>query len=133
MIFSIEFLSKNSYFISVSFINFNFCIVFLIESRMNLFKDKKQISKIEKKVEKLKIYSVLEDKDKDSQIIKNNDFITLIRLKENQKLYHCSWKIQSTFFEVFNFELYGFKSENFLYKMLIEENRTFYMKIDFIK
>ena len=44
-----------------------------------------QISKIEKKVEKLKIYSVLEDNEKDNQIIKNNDSITSKRLKDNQK------------------------------------------------
>ena len=92
-----------------------------------------QISKIEKKVEKLKKYSVLEDSEKDNQIIKNNDSITSKRLIDNQKLYYCLGKIQSTSLEVFNFDLYGFKSENFLYKMLIEENRTFYMKIDFLK
>ena len=90
-----------------------------------------QISKIERQIINLKINSNKEDK-----IMKNhsfNDSTILFESDDYKSLYHTLAQITTDSLEVFNFELYNFKSKNLLYNMLIMENKLFYQKIEFLE
>ena len=62
-----------------------------------------------------------------------NDSTILFESDDYKSLYHTLAQITTDSLEVFNFELYNFKSKNLLYNMLIMENKLFYQKIEFLE
>ena len=92
-----------------------------------------QISKIESKILNLKLNSNKEEKDINTQNNNINNSSIILESDNYKSLYHSLGQIQQDSLEVFNFDLYNFKSKNILYKMLLMENKLFYQKIQFLE
>ena len=92
-----------------------------------------RLKDIESQILQLRVKWYLRDDNKNFPIFRDNDSSALIEKDDYKLLYHSLCKIQSDSLDVFNFELYDFKSTNSLYQMLWMENKTFYKKIDFLE
>ena len=89
-----------------------------------------QILRIENQIININVDSYLKSDEKDKQKYKIND---LYKNDEIGNLYYNLEQIQTDSLEIFNFDLFDFKSKNLLYKMLWIENKYFYKKIEFLK
>ena len=83
-----------------------------------------QFSEIENDILKLKLNSI-----NPSKFINNNKESNEIF----ENLYRHVAQIRNESLECFNFDIYNFSSQSILFKMLEQENKTFYEKIHFIE
>ena len=90
------------------------------------------ITNIENQIVELKL-------KKNSSFDKKKISININNRKDNSReivdfkqLYFSLNQIQSDSLDIFNYEIYDFKSKNQLYKMLLMENKSFYKKIDIL-
>ena len=90
------------------------------------------ITKIEKQIVELKLKKNYGLDKKKILISINNRKDNLREITDYKQLYFSLRQILSNSLEIFNYEIYDFKSKNELYKMLLMENKTFYKKIDFL-
>ena len=90
---------------------------------------KSTLSKIEKEIFKLRINSC---KYQDEDNRKFNNYFEKYEANLFEYLSHLLSKIKSEDLEIFNFELYIFNTKNILYRMLLNENKTFYKKMEIL-